>query len=371
MPDLTILIVDDDAGDRKAIRRSLKAVRPDAAVFEANRAAQAFDFDAAVPDIVLLDHRLPGRSGLDILARLLSLWPRAGIVLMTGQGDEDIAKSAIQAGAVDYIGKRAITPEGLDRLVSGAQDRAERRWKDRARQDDLMSFSDVLVHDFKAPIRAVKALAEQIQDDVARGDMDEVRDCAQDLCLASAQMAELVDSLAAHIRHDREVDFKEALLTELIGRAETALSQEIAASAAAVTRDFEDVMLHCSPPQVSQLLQNLLSNALKYRGEAPPRITISASLSDGGGAVVRVADNGIGVPEPFRRGIFDPFKRVPGRAHLPGTGLGLATCKKILDRHGGTIWCEAGAAGGAVFAFAMPRARLATSPPAELTCKRA
>jgi signal transduction histidine kinase len=104
-------------------------------------------------------------------------------------------------------------------------------------------------------------------------------------------------------------------------------------------------------PLLVRLLQNLLGNALKYRAAGQiPRIVVSSAAIEGGWRI-SVADNGIGVPEAGRERIFQIFQRLHSRSAYPGTGIGLAIAKKIVDRHGGRIWVEAAEDGGSVFHF--------------------
>jgi light-regulated signal transduction histidine kinase (bacteriophytochrome) len=105
--------------------------------------------------------------------------------------------------------------------------------------------------------------------------------------------------------------------------------------------------------QLGLVLQNLVGNALKFHGEAPPRIHIAARR-DGQHWVFAVRDNGIGIDPKHTERIFGVFQRLHTRREYPGTGIGLAICKKIIERHGGRIWVESEPGRGATFFFTLP-----------------
>ena len=107
-------------------------------------------------------------------------------------------------------------------------------------------------------------------------------------------------------------------------------------------------------PQWVQLFQNLIGNAIKFRGNEPPRVHVSASRN-GNGWIFSVRDNGIGIAAEYAERIFTIFQRLHNRQDYPGTGIGLAICQKIVERHGGRIWVESVVGKGATFYFTLPR----------------
>ena len=107
------------------------------------------------------------------------------------------------------------------------------------------------------------------------------------------------------------------------------------------------------PGQLKQVIENLLSNAVKFRGPAPPRIHLAARRH-GPEWVFSVRDNGIGLDPQYAHRIFQMFQRLHTRREYPGTGIGLAICKRIVERHGGRIWVESAPGQGATFYFTLP-----------------
>ena len=138
------------------------------------------------------------------------------------------------------------------------------------------------------------------------------------------------------------------VLEQLLMNLEVAIDE----SGAVVTHDpLPTVMADGS--QLAQVFQNLIGNAIKFKGEEPPRIHIAVEQR-GGEWVFSVADNGIGIdPESFDR-IFEIFQRLHGRDEYSGTGIGLAVCKKLVERHGGRMWVESESGQGSTFYFTIP-----------------
>jgi light-regulated signal transduction histidine kinase (bacteriophytochrome) len=129
------------------------------------------------------------------------------------------------------------------------------------------------------------------------------------------------------------------------------LSATLEKSSATVTHDPLPV-LPADATLVSELFQNLIENAVKYRGEHPPHVHVCA-LEQSGECIIAVRDNGIGVNSADSEAIFRPFTQLRGTGDTDGVGLGLATCKRIVERHGGRIWVESPAGGGSTFCFTL------------------
>jgi len=138
----------------------------------------------------------------------------------------------------------------------------------------------------------------------------------------------------------------------LVHQALQNLQVQIADSGATVTVDPLPTVC-ADQMQLGMLWQNLLSNALKFRGREPPRIHISARRQDAEW-VFAVRDNGIGLDPQLAERIFVVFQRLHTRTEYPGTGIGLAICKKIVEHHGGRIWVESAPGQGATFCFTLP-----------------
>lgn len=353
MKTIDVLIVDDDSFDRRSVKRLLKSAFPNIAIREAAGREDAMRESEKEPDVVIFDYRLPGCSGLEVMADFVAKWPYLTCIVMTGEGDEDIATAAIKGGAFDYINKSKLTESAVHRMVTHGLERSDMNRKIDQQRQELEVFADVLIHDLKAPIRAVAFLTEQIRTDMEDGDEASVKTGFDLLARSAKQMGSLIDSLAKHIRLNKDAEFEDASLRDMVEAAVNALQMDISEGNATVILDFEDRQICCCAPQITQLLQNLISNAIKYRADDDPRIVISVGAVTEDRITILVKDNGTGIPEVFLDRIFEPFKRAPSRQGVTGTGLGLATCVKVAQRHGGTITCSSEVDVGSTFSIDM------------------
>lgn len=347
-----ILIVDDDAGDRKLIRRHLRTLYPGACLHEAADGREALGFRDIPVDVAFVDYLLPGGTGIELIAHLRVAWPRLVLFVITGQGDEEVAKSAILKGADDYIPKSAITARGLERMVKNAMQVADMRWRIEEHRNELQLFSDVLVHDLRAPIRALKFLSSQIQEDHAAGEMEDVARGFELIRKSVAKMSDLIERLACHINPHSEGAAEVVTVDSLAESLQVTMAQDIVESGARIECMSNGLRVRCFPAEITQLLQNLAGNSIKYSGGRTPHIRITA-VPEGEGVRITVCDNGIGVPPEYRKRIFEPFKRLQRTSDLPGSGLGLATCAKIAKRHNGDIWCDPHVSEGTAIHFTL------------------
>jgi light-regulated signal transduction histidine kinase (bacteriophytochrome) len=171
-------------------------------------------------------------------------------------------------------------------------------------------------------------------------------------CIEGAQRVEnLIHDLLSYSQTARNSgNLAEVVdLNEVLESVKTNLDASIRDTGAVITSTTLPMIRGDRVP-LSHLMQNLLSNALKYRSAAQPRIDITAE-PDGGFWRVAVRDNGIGIPKTFQDQIFGLFKRLHDRNEYPGTGIGLAICQKVIDRYGGRIWVESEEGQGSTFFF--------------------
>jgi light-regulated signal transduction histidine kinase (bacteriophytochrome) len=168
----------------------------------------------------------------------------------------------------------------------------------------------------------------------------------------ATRMQRLIEDLLAFSRvGTRGKELAPVDCQDALDRALANLATAIEETGAVITHDPLPTVLG-DDGQLGQVFQNLVANAIRFRGEEPPRIHVSAAHA-GNEWTLSVADNGIGVDPQYTDRIFIIFQRLHTRAEYPGTGIGLAICKKIVERHGGRIWVESNGERGAIFRFTL------------------
>jgi PAS domain S-box-containing protein len=219
---------------------------------------------------------------------------------------------------------------------------------------DLRSFAYAASHDLQEPLRNISTFAELL---VRRykGRLDSEADEIISYMVESAvRMGSLIEDLLGYSRLVSAEDqpLADVPVNEAVRWALRNLQTAVEQSGARVEVDPLPT-LHGDKLQLSQLFQNLIGNAIKYRGPEPPRIRIAAEES-GGDWVFTVSDNGVGIEPAYHDKIFGIFRRLHGNEY-PGTGIGLALCKRIVEKHGGRIWVQSEAGKGAAFKFSIKR----------------
>lgn len=220
---------------------------------------------------------------------------------------------------------------------------------------ELEQFAYVASHDLQEPLRMVYSFCELLKEqygDKFDKDGQEFIEFAVD---GARRMRQMIDDLLDYSRvQTSEMQLEPISAQRALDSALFYLSSAIKDCDAEVRHDALPSVLG-NETQIARVFQNIIGNALKFRGPTQPIIEITCH-AEGANQVFAIADNGIGFRQNENERIFGVFQRLHRREEYPGTGIGLAVCKRIVDRHGGDIWAEAGAGEGTVFKFTLPSA---------------
>ncbi|MDH3248169.1 MAG: response regulator [Acidimicrobiia bacterium] len=337
---LSLLSIDDDPDQHMLLDRSLKQVTRFAIDIETvgdSEAARARIADRA-HDVYLVDHRLTGSSGLELIEEAVASGNPGPFILLTGADDPGLDVRAIRAGAVDYLSKDATSPATLERSLLLAVERLRSIKAERAVGEALHralvekgEFLATIAHELRSPLTNVIGFAQILADPDLDVGMDERRDMLSRIIEESHEISSLVEDLLASARNEV------GQLTAM--RIPIDVDVEITQVLATLTperrnriryRREGDVVAIGDPARLRQVVRNLTSNALKYGG---PRIEVVARI-DSDRAIIEVRDDGDGLPG----GVDDVFGRHRPNLNVSGSnGIGLSLAMDLTRLMDGTI----------------------------------
>ena len=356
---IRVLVVEDNASDSELMLHALKDVGYES---ECEVVQTADDFADRIRknkyDIILADYRLPGWNGMETVAMVRQEDVDIPVVLVSGALGELKAVECIKQGAADYVLKDHLArlPQSVRRAIEerDLRDENRRTQEELARSNrDLEQFAYVASHDLQEPLRMVatytQLLAERYQ-----GKLDENADKYIHYAVEGAlRMQTLVKDLLAFSRVGRKQETLRETDCNLVVRNVIANLQSLIQESGARI-DYEALpVLVADPSELLQLFQNLIGNAIKFRGAEPPEICITAR-KEKKEWLVSIKDNGIGIEPQHVEDVFVIFKRLHTREEYPGSGIGLAICKKIVEHNQGHIWVESQPGMGSTFQFTWP-----------------
>jgi signal transduction histidine kinase len=366
MTPLNILLVDDKPENLLALETILR--QPDRQLFRASSGNEALRLllkhDFA---LVLLDVEMPEMDGYET-AQLMRSEQRTRhlpiIFVTAGDRSDQRTFRGYEVGAVDFL-QKPINAHILKSKVAvfaelhrkseelKAQSAALERTSAALHEKvaDLENVNRTLSHDLRAPLRSIHAFAEVLRDALGAELEGDAADALRRILRASARMGRMLDDLFGLLR----VSAADGVLTDLeaepvLVEVLESLRSDLQQSGAEVSHEpLPQVRAH--PTLLAQILQNLIGNAIKFAGAgAPPRIHISAEPT-GTGFRFAVRDHGVGIDPAARERIFKVFERVGDTSAVPGTGVGLALCKRAVEKLGGKIWVEPTPGKGSTFYF--------------------
>jgi light-regulated signal transduction histidine kinase (bacteriophytochrome) len=272
-----------------------------------------------------------------------------------GEFPVEISLSPMYTGGDQLV--TAIVRDTTER--KSAEEQLKATAADLARSNaELEQFAYVASHDLQEPLRMVASytqlLARRYEGKLGE-DADEFIGYAVD---GARRMQELINDLLTYSRvGTRSLELQAVDTTEVVDQVVSDLTAAIRETGASVARDGLPIVMG-DPTQLRQLFQNLIANSIKFhRPDEAPRVRVAATPEHGRWAF-SVSDNGIGIEPQYLERIFVLFQRLHSRADYPGTGIGLAICRKIVERHGGHIQVDSSPGEGTTFRFTLPAARV-------------
>ncbi len=263
-------------------------------------------------------------------------------------------RTADLASANDALKSEIVERKRAEETLQKAKEVTEEWAQALARSNaDLQQFAYVASHDLQEPLRAVANYLQLLERRYKKQLGEDADKFIERAVAAANRMHTLINDLLMYSRvgtHGKP--FQATKCEEAVQAAVANIAMQIEESGAIVTTDSLPTVM-ADATQMTELFQNLIGNAIKFRGTDRPSVHISAERK-GGEWVFSVRDNGIGVDPHYSDRIFLIFQRLHTRAEYPGTGIGLAICKRIVDRHSGRMWLESEPGRGAAFYFTIP-----------------
>lgn len=277
---------------------------------------------------LVLDRLADGATVPEFVCRLMRPAGEARAILWSGHGSDGCC----------YLAGKDITDR--QRLEDELAERADRLVRLNA---ELQEFAYVASHDLAEPLRMITSYLELLQRRYG-GQLDETADEFIGFAVGGAErMKRLIDDLLTYSRvGSHQMERRPVALREVLEPVIEGLGCAIEDAGARVQVAADLPVVCADPTQLGQLLQNLIANAVKFhRPGSPPTVSVTAAAEDGG-VRIAVADDGIGIAPEHQDRIFKMFARLHGREEYEGTGIGLALCRRIAERHGGRLWVESG-----------------------------
>jgi signal transduction histidine kinase len=379
----TVVLADDNADMREYVERLLS---PKFTVITAKDGQEALEkVIAHRPDLLLTDVMMPRLDGFGLL-KVIRETPEiqhVPVILLSARAGEEAKIEGLEAGADDYLIKPFGARELLARVdgnIRIAKDRvaamtaytekleqAVRRRTQELRRlnrsletsnDDLQQFAHVASHDLKEPVRKIRTFTGRLIDEYAGHLPQEAQTFLQKIMQATIRMGTMIDGVLAYsILNSNEHPMEPVDLNEIFVHIESDLELVIQETGAEIRRG-ELPKIEGARVLIYQLFYNLINNALKFsRNVNNPLIVIESGVAQGAGKIfaeLTVRDNGVGFDAAQADRIFDAFARLNSKDQFEGTGLGLALCKKIAERHHGSISATGVRGEGAVFVVRLP-----------------
>lgn len=369
---LKVLVVDDEPGIRSGVSRILNNFRvaypfiDEDFTFEVTEAATGEDgikiIDGDRPDIVLLDNKLPGIQGTEVLEYIRNKNYDVVVAMITSYASLDVALKAHKFGATDFVPK-PFTPQELKSSVENIAKqlylkRITHKMNEEGRKVKFQ-FLSVLSHELKAPLNAVEGYLKMMQERQSGNRIEDYATPIERSLQRIHWMRNLIMDLLdfTKIRLERkeekieEVHLKDIASNAIVAVRPYAIQMEVAINLGLKS----DVIIMADPTDMEIIFNNLVSNAVKYnRRGGKVDIVID---EDEENVILLFADTGIGISEPDRKNLFSDFVRIKNEKtkNIGGSGLGLSIVKQVLDLYHGSITVDSVPDVGTTFRVCLPK----------------
>jgi signal transduction histidine kinase len=400
-----ILYLEDDRNDVEIVRAKLEDEGLACSIVPVETEV---DFIKALNDerfdVILADYKLPSFDGLTALSIAREITRDVPFIFVSGSMGEELAIDSLKRGATDYVLKQRLSRLGpaIRRALEEAEEHRERRKAEEAVKEyqehleemvkertvqlkmtneqlereiaerkeaeeglkrisdeltrsnaDLQQFAYAASHDLQEPLRVIegfiKLLARRYEKNLDAKAEEFIGYAIEGVKGMRALIKDLLDYSRIGTR---DINLKDTDFSEAVDRAVFNLKTAVEESGATITHDPLPT-IRADLVQISRLFQNLIGNAVKFRGEEAPAIHVSAERNEDGWTFF-VRDNGIGIDPDNAERVFAVFQRLHTKEEYSGTGIGLAICKRIVERHGGRIWVRSEKGKGSTFCFTIP-----------------
>ncbi|MBI4397868.1 MAG: hybrid sensor histidine kinase/response regulator [Candidatus Omnitrophica bacterium] len=387
---MRILLVEDNPDHSYLVRKSVnEALRSQVEIAESGEQG-VMRLGNEKYDLIISDFNLPGMSGLEVLKTIKEMGVDAPFIMLTGQGDEKVAVSAMQAGAYNYVVKDDVCYTILPRVISETltqfradkeKERLEREIREKSealekanrelkKLDELKSqFISSVSHEFKNPLNSIQESIALVLDGIVNPTepkgkrvMEIAQNSTERLTILVNDLLDFSKLEAGKMKMEKEpVDIRGVLTEALDSMSPLAEKRKITLTCAPAAHKM---IVFADPMRIVQVLTNLISNAIKYTQEGGAIRLDARSEKDPASSlqkiVVSVKDSGAGIAKENLSRIFERFEQIKQPQHrdlpaLQGTGLGLSICREIVQLHQGRIWVESELGKGSTFFFTLPR----------------
>lgn len=372
MPTLKILVVDDEPGIRSGVARILRNFRVDYPfmeeaydfeVFEASTGEMGIEIiESNQPDIILLDNKLPGIQGIEVLEYIKKKQYNIIVAMITSYASLELAVKATTDGAYDFIPK-PFTPQELKSSVENITKKIFLKKMTTRLQESgkqvRFQFLSVLSHELKAPLNAIEGYLKMIRERQLGGKIEDYNDVIERMQDRIRGMRTLIlDLLDLTKAETSQVkrNIVDTNITQIIRNAiDTMQPYSIQKEVTVTMKGLDNVVIQADPNEMEIIMNNLISNSIKYNKDGG---NVTCDVTDEGDQIgISVSDTGIGMTEQEMGRLFQDFVRIKNEKtrNITGSGLGLSIVKKLVDSYNGKIGVSSMPDQGSTFKVSLPK----------------